>query len=183
MFDKEAAAFGLRQWSSNDDEGSSGKETAQSTGTGGYGEGAGFVNEWLMLFSDAFSGLLLAQMLKFPRPLSLFGLAQLATDIDYFHNVIHATGIKPHPLFGHVKNILLWRLEHPKEAEKLLKGISQGKSCALVYCVEFAPLLTPILFLDCVLRLFRQICDSSEGLTEVVRVATGNIGGRVYLSH
>eukprot|EP01033_Poteriospumella_lacustris_P000178 gene178-119_t len=132
VFDKEAAAFGLRQWSSSDDEGSSGKETAQSTGTGGYGEGAGFVNEWLMLFSDAFSGLLLAQMLKFPRPLSLFGLAQLATDIDYFHNVIHATGIKPHPLFGHVKNILLWRLEHPKEAEKLLKGISQGKSATVL---------------------------------------------------
>lgn len=134
MFDKEAAAFGLRQWSSSDDEGTNSKDTAQTTGTGGYGEGAGFVNEWLMLFSDAFSGLLLAQMLKFPRPLSLFGLAQLATDIDYFHNVIHATGIKPHPLFGHVKNILLWRLEHPKEAEKLLKGISQGQSYALVFC-------------------------------------------------
>lgn len=128
VFDKEVAALGIRHWANADDNNHNvNSNTGNGNNTaGGYGEGGGFVNDWLMMFSDALIGLLLAQTLQLPSPISLYGIAQLLTDIDYFWNVIHATGVRPHPLFGHVKKLLLFHLQYPHEVEKLLKGIAEG---------------------------------------------------------
>ena len=151
VFDKEVAALGVRCWNTDNNDGFSngnssnnnnnnsqpagvaGVTDVASGGLGGnYGEGAGFVNEWLMLFSDALVGQLLAQTLHLPRPVSLYGSAQLLTDVDYFWNVVHATGVKPHPLFGQVKKLLQLHLEHPGEMQKMLTGVSQGKSALVL---------------------------------------------------
>lgn len=130
VFDKEVSSLGMRSWNIENSEDSS-TDVAQ-VGAGGFGEGAGFVNEWLMLFSDALVGVLLAQVLQLPSTVSLYGTAQLLTDIDYFWNVIHATGIKPHPLFGHIKKLLLIHLQHPGEVLQVLKGIAEGKSATVL---------------------------------------------------
>jgi hypothetical protein len=130
VFDKEVSSLGMRSWNIENSEDSS-TDVAQ-VGASGFGEGAGFVNEWLMLFSDALVGVLLAQVLQLPSTVSLYGTAQLLTDIDYFWNVIHATGIKPHPLFGHIKKLLLIHLQHPGEVLQVLKGIAEGKSATVL---------------------------------------------------
>lgn len=99
-----------------------------------------FVNDWLIVIADAILGMIVAQLLQI-RSLSLFGRAQLAIDIDYFVNVINATGIKPHPLQHHIKQLVsVGRQAEGDKAQsirwkRVLSAMGQGK--ALPYLLEY----------------------------------------------
>lgn len=66
----------------------------------------GFVNEWLGAVADSTVGLVVAQWLQVPS-LSPSGRAQLVVDLEYISNVVHAMGLRQHPLLVHLRQFLL----------------------------------------------------------------------------
>jgi hypothetical protein len=85
----------------------------------------GFVNEWLGAVADSTVGLVVAQWLQVSS-LSPSGRAQLVVDLEYISNVVHAMGLRQHPLLVHLRQFLL------KDPQTLITAL------------EAAPARTPV---------------------------------------
>ena len=81
-----------------------------------------FVNEWLGAVTDATWGLLLGQLIQIKR-LSVLGRAQMAVDLDYVANVIHAMGLKHHPLLVHLREAILGGGHDPRALASLVESM------------------------------------------------------------
>lgn len=82
-----------------------------------------FVNEWLTAISDSVLAIFISQVLRVQR-FSNLGVFQVLTDIDYLSNVIHAMGIRPHPLLVYVKILLF---EDSNSLNSIVQLVNSGK--------------------------------------------------------